>query len=118
MSENFKLSTVQEEYLAKKISACWVQEAMLAFRSGKAQVLVATDVAARGLHIRGLPYVVNYDFPSNLEQYIHRAGRTGRLAADGHCYSFFTRNLAALAQPLLGLLQVVARNNAALMLNV
>ena len=79
---------------------------MLAFRSGNVQVLVATDVAARGLHIRGLPYVVNYDFPSNLEQYIHRAGRTGRLAADGHCYSFFTRNLAPLAQPLLGLLQV------------
>lgn len=40
-------------------------------------MLVATDVAARGLHIRGLPYVVNYDFPGNLEQYIHRWGGTG-----------------------------------------
>ncbi|GAB4823853.1 hypothetical protein N2152v2_010899 [Parachlorella kessleri] len=77
------------------------EAAMHDFRSGKVQacghvrrmthrqscvVLVATDVAARGLHIRGLPYVVNYDFPPNLEQYIHRAGRTGRLAADGHAF--------------------------------
>lgn len=82
------------------------QEAMKDFRSGKAQVMVATDVAARGLHIRGLPYVINYDFPPTLEQYIHRAGRAGRLASNGHCFSFFTRNLAPLAEPLLSLLQV------------
>jgi len=82
------------------------REAALAdFRSGKAQVLVATDVAARGLHIAGLPYVVNYDFPSNLETYVHRVGRTGRLAADGHAYSFLTREAAALAGPVLKLLQ-------------
>eukprot|EP00887_Chlorella_sp_A99_P004705 scaffold4.g4705.t1 len=48
------------------------EEAIAAFRSGKAQVLVASDVAARGLHIRGLPYVVNYDFPPSLETYVHR----------------------------------------------
>jgi superfamily II DNA/RNA helicase len=57
------------------------------------QILVASDVASRGLDIRGLPYVVQYDFPSNLETYIHRVGRTGRLAAQGHAYSFFTRSL-------------------------
>lgn len=57
------------------------------------QVLVATDVAARGLDIRALPYVVNYDFPGSLATYVHRVGRTGRLAAHGHAYSFFTRNL-------------------------
>jgi superfamily II DNA/RNA helicase len=59
------------------------------------QIMVATDVAARGLDIRQLPYVVNYDFPSSLETYIHRVGRTGRLAAFGHAYSFFTRNLVS-----------------------
>jgi superfamily II DNA/RNA helicase len=59
------------------------------------QVLVASDVASRGLDIRGLPYVVQYDFPSNLETYIHRVGRTGRLAASGHAYSFFTRSLVS-----------------------
>ncbi|KFM22949.1 putative ATP-dependent RNA helicase ddx3 [Auxenochlorella protothecoides] len=69
------------------------------------QILVASDVAARGLHIRNLPYVVNYDFPGNLEQYIHRVGRTGRLATDGHAFSFFTRELAPLAAPLIELLE-------------
>lgn len=53
-----------------------------------------------------LPLVVNYDFPGNLETYVHRVGRTGRLAADGHALSFLTRNLAPLAPPLLQLLQV------------
>jgi ATP-dependent RNA helicase DDX5/DBP2 len=56
-------------------------------------VLVASDVAARGLDIHGLPYVVNYDFPGNLDTYIHRVGRTGRLGAHGQAYSFLTRNL-------------------------
>ena len=83
-----------------------LQEAMRDFRSGKAQVLVATDVASRGLHIRGLPYIVSYDFPSRLDTYVHRVGRTGRLAASGHAFSFFTRNLAPLAAPLTLLLQV------------
>lgn len=81
------------------------QEAIRAFKSGKAQVLVASDVAARGLDIKNLPYVVNYDFPSNVETYVHRVGRTGRLAADGHAFSFMTREVAPLAQPLLDLLQ-------------
>ena len=69
------------------------EAAIAAFRAGKVQVLVASDVAARGLDVRGLPYVVNYDFPARLETYVHRVGRTGRLAANGHAYSFFTRNL-------------------------
>ena len=46
------------------------------------------------------------DFPSRLEAYVHRVGRTGRLAAAGHAFSFFTRALAPLAPPLLALLQV------------
>jgi superfamily II DNA/RNA helicase len=49
------------------------------FKAGKCQILVATDVAARGLHVKNLPYIVNYDFPGNLETYIHRVGRTGAL---------------------------------------
>jgi superfamily II DNA/RNA helicase len=89
--------------LARRLS---LQEAVRAFRSGKMQVLVATDVAARGLHIRGLPYIVSYDFPARLEAYVHRVGRTGRLSATGHAFSFFTRNLAPLARPLVDLLQV------------
>ena len=48
------------------------------FRCGKLPILVATDVAGRGLDVRGLEHVVNYDFPSRLEVYVHRVGRTGR----------------------------------------
>eukprot|EP00210_Caulerpa_lentillifera_P003849 g3676.t1 len=80
-------------------------EAMESFRAGKIQILVATDVAGRGLHLRNLPFVVNYDFPSSVETYIHRIGRTGRLAAYGHAFSFLTRNLAPLSTDLILLLQ-------------
>ena len=85
-----------------------MQAALQAFKNGTAQILVATDVAGRGLHIRNLPYIVNYDFPSRMEAYIHRVGRSGRLASSGHAFSFFTRNLAALARPLLDHLLVHA----------
>jgi ATP-dependent RNA helicase DDX5/DBP2 len=76
------------------------------FRAGKISVLVSTDVAARGIHIKNLKYVVNYDFPNTLEQYCHRIGRTGRQDAStgGQAYSFFTRNMAPMAPDLLTLL--------------
>jgi len=60
------------------------------FRSGKCPLLVATDVAARGLDIKDIKMVVNYDFPSNLEDYVHRIGRCGRAGQKGTALSFFT----------------------------
>eukprot|EP01051_Picozoa_sp_SAG22_P003049 SAG22_NODE_143_length_17909_cov_34.254969_15_plen_53_part_00 len=48
------------------------------FRTGKALLMVATDVAARGLDISDIKYVINYDMPGGIEDYIHRIGRTGR----------------------------------------
>ena len=54
------------------------------FRSGKHPVLVATDIAARGLDIDGITHVVNYEVPSSPEAYVHRVGRTGRSGAAGH----------------------------------
>jgi superfamily II DNA/RNA helicase len=68
--------------------------------------LVSTDVAARGIHINRLQYVVNYDFPLSLEQYCHRVGRTGRQDREGFAYSLLTRNLSMLAQDLISLLKV------------
>jgi ATP-dependent RNA helicase RhlE len=58
-------------------------QAVEGFRSGRFRVLVATDVAARGLDIDGITHVVNYEVPSNRETYVHRVGRTGRAAATG-----------------------------------
>lgn len=73
---------------------------------GKTNILVSTDVAARGLHINRLQYVVNYDFPLNLEQYCHRVGRTGRQGRDGQAYSLLSRNMSMLAADLIKLLEV------------
>jgi ATP-dependent RNA helicase RhlE len=58
------------------------------FRRGKCRVLVATDIAARGLDIVGLSHVLNYDLPNEPESYIHRTGRTGRAGASGIALSF------------------------------
>ncbi len=58
-------------------------ETLSAFKEGKLRVLVATDVAARGLDIAELPFVINYELPTQAEDYVHRIGRTGRAGADG-----------------------------------
>ncbi len=58
------------------------------FKSGRFRVLVATDIAARGIDVRGIELVVNYDLPDASEDYVHRIGRTGRAGATGHAVSF------------------------------
>jgi ATP-dependent RNA helicase RhlB len=58
------------------------------FTAGDLDVLVATDVAARGLHISNVTHVFNYDLPDDCEDYVHRIGRTGRAGATGHAISF------------------------------
>merc|ERR1712187_827038 len=60
------------------------------FKEGKSPILVATDIAARGLDVKDIKYVINYDFPTSIEDYIHRVGRTGRAGATGSSYTFFT----------------------------
>src|SRR5205814_2907828 len=58
--------------------------------AGAVRVLVATDVAARGIDVDGISHVVNYDFPMHSEDYVHRIGRTGRAQAIGDAISFIT----------------------------
>ena len=60
------------------------------FKSGAVRVLVATDIAARGIDVDGISHVVNYDFPLHVEDYVHRIGRTGRANAVGDAISFVT----------------------------
>jgi len=62
--------------------------ALNAFRTGKTKVLVATDIAQRGLDIAGISHVINYDVPAQPEDYVHRIGRTGRAAATGDAFTF------------------------------
>src|SRR5204862_2354612 len=63
------------------------ERALAEFKEGKVRVLVATDIAARGLDIEALPHVVNYDLPHVAEDYVHRIGRTGRAGAEGEAVS-------------------------------
>jgi len=74
------------------------------FKEGKNPILIATDVAARGLDVKDIKYVINYDFPTQIEDYVHRIGRTGRAGAQGSSYSFFTTDKGRLAMDLLKIL--------------
>ena len=65
-------------------------KALDAFKAGELEVLVATDVAARGLDVAGVPVVINYDLPHNAEDYVHRIGRTGRAGLSGEAISLFS----------------------------
>ncbi len=64
------------------------RDALEGFRSGKYRVLVATDIASRGIDVRGIGLVINYDLPSQTEDYVHRIGRTARAGREGHAISF------------------------------
>jgi ATP-dependent RNA helicase RhlE len=67
-------------------------EALEGFKSGRHEVLVATDIAARGLDIAGVSHVINYDVPENAEDYVHRIGRTGRAQASGDAFTLVTED--------------------------
>ncbi|GAY35582.1 hypothetical protein CUMW_017180 [Citrus unshiu] len=75
------------------------------FRSGKSPILVATDVAARGLDIKDIRVVINYDFPNGVEDYVHRIGRTGRAGATGVAYTFFSEQDSKYATDLVKVLE-------------
>lgn len=75
------------------------------FRSGRTPILVATAVAARGLDIPNVTHVVNYDLPSDIDDYVHRIGRTGRAGNIGHATAFFNRNNRNIVRDLVKLLQ-------------
>ncbi|MDR3608189.1 MAG: DEAD/DEAH box helicase [Oligoflexia bacterium] len=66
------------------------EQALAEFKEGKYRILIATDVAGRGIHVEGVAHVVNYDLPMEPEDYVHRIGRTGRAGATGRATTFVT----------------------------
>jgi ATP-dependent RNA helicase RhlE len=64
------------------------EKALREFRNGRARVLVATDIAARGIDVTGISHVINFDLPAEAESYVHRIGRTARAGAEGIAISF------------------------------
>lgn len=84
------------------------EQALAHFRSGKCPVLVATSVAARGLDIPDVQHVVNFDLPNNIEEYVHRIGRTGRCGNTGRAVSFYDSDAdGQLARSLVSILAKV-----------
>lgn len=81
------------------------ENALLSFKNGKINVLIATDIASRGIDIKELPQVINYDLPADSETYVHRIGRTGRAGNEGRAVSFCSedeRPMLAKIQKLIG----------------
>ena len=89
------------------------------FTQGQLDILVATDVAARGLHIPAVTHVFNYDLPDDCEDYVHRIGRTGRAGASGHAISFaceeYVFNLPAIEEYIEHVLPVTKYNHDSLL---
>ncbi|KAK8478037.1 hypothetical protein V6N11_038019, partial [Hibiscus sabdariffa] len=79
--------------------------ALRSFKTGKTPILVATDVAARGLDIPHVAHVVNFDLPNDIDDYVHRIGRTGRAGKSGLATAFFNEGSLSLARPLAELMQ-------------
>jgi superfamily II DNA/RNA helicase len=89
-SEKLAFNGINTAILHSDLNKDKRKNALKDFRTGKVNMLLATDVAARGLDIKGVTHVVHLDFPKDIEQYVHRSGRTGRFGADGTVISLVT----------------------------
>lgn len=81
------------------------EQALEDLKFGDVKILVATDVASRGLDIKDITHIFNYDFPRNIEEYVHRVGRTGRAGRTGQALTLFTREDWSHARELIGILE-------------
>ena len=81
------------------------EQALRSFKSGATPILVATDVAARGLDIPHVAHVINFDLPNDIDDYVHRIGRTGRAGKSGLATAFFNESNISLARQLSELMQ-------------
>lgn len=81
------------------------EQALADIKSGEVKILIATDVASRGIDIEDISHVINYDFPRNIEEYVHRVGRTGRAGKLGVSISYVTRENWGSASELIVILE-------------
>ena len=88
LSKQLKNSGIRSDVIHGNKSQNYRSRAIELFKSGSTKILVATDVAARGIDIKGVTHVINYQLPQTMDSYIHRIGRTGRASATGVAYTF------------------------------
>uniref|UniRef100_A0A0P4WJQ0 RNA helicase n=1 Tax=Scylla olivacea TaxID=85551 RepID=A0A0P4WJQ0_SCYOL len=81
------------------------EQALRDLKSGKSRVLIATDVASRGIDVNDVTHIFNFDCPRDMEEYVHRVGRTGRAGRSGSAITLFTRNDWARAEKLIDILE-------------
>jgi superfamily II DNA/RNA helicase len=91
LAQKLAESGVKATSLQGNLSQSRRQQALDGFKSGEFKVLVATDIAARGIDVNGISHVINFDIPDTVDAYIHRTGRTGRAACTGDALTFATR---------------------------
>lgn len=80
------------------------EDALISFRSGRCPIMIATAIAARGLDIKNIMHVINYDLPPNMDEYVHRIGRTARIGNHGLATSFYNEGNEGFAEDLVKLL--------------
>jgi superfamily II DNA/RNA helicase len=101
LAEQLRDSGVSADAIHGNRSQAQREHALHRFRTGKVDALVATDVAARGIHVDDVSLVVHWDLPADAKDYVHRSGRTARAGADGKVVSLVTREARSRAERLL-----------------
>src|SRR5690606_3723230 len=104
LQERLRNAGIEAGLLSGEIAQNQRVRTLNAFKEGRLKVLVATDVAGRGLHVDGISHVINYTLPEEPEDYVHRIGRTGRAGKTGTSISFACEDDAFLLEPISALL--------------
>ncbi|XP_048256269.1 probable ATP-dependent RNA helicase DDX43 isoform X4 [Haliotis rufescens] len=104
LSSDLAMEGVECQCIHGDREQCDREAALSDFKSGAVRILIATDVASRGLDVKDITHVLNYDFPRNIEEYVHRIGRTGRAGNTGTSITFITRGDWRQAQKLIDIM--------------
>ncbi|XP_060780747.1 probable ATP-dependent RNA helicase DDX43 [Neoarius graeffei] len=105
LSSDLCLQGIAVQSLHGDREQCDREEALQDFKDGRVRILVATDLASRGLDVHDISHVFNFDFPRNIEEYVHRVGRTGRAGRSGVSVTLVTRGDWKVARELIHILE-------------
>ncbi|NXR61344.1 DDX43 helicase, partial [Rhadina sibilatrix] len=105
LASDFGIQGIPVQSLHGNREQCDREQALDDFKKGKVRILVATDLASRGLDVHDITHVFNFDFPRNIEEYVHRVGRTGRAGRTGEAVTLVTSNDWKFASELIDILE-------------
>ncbi|XP_062429077.1 probable ATP-dependent RNA helicase DDX43 [Rhea pennata] len=105
LASDFGLQGIAVQSLHGNREQCDREQALDDFKKGKVRILIATDLASRGLDVHDITHVFNFDFPRNIEEYVHRVGRTGRAGRTGEAVTLVTKNDWRVASELIDILE-------------